>query len=239
MKRFISITALILIIILFAACSDKGLNVERPDKISTADSVHMVPNIDENNVEQSPNVNGMRFNLTLYDFTSRYNAQKRLLGDADLIIMGNWRKNGDVTTDNNGVEIQYYYYDDYNITITATIEAVSEKLVNIGCGTTMSYFMSQSGDKNNSDIVLEKAAVLAVSACGFDSAEINTLQNIFYEISTEANNSIYYKGFVFSLSTEEDRSNSKNSIMLFRVFPISDSLKTEWNLTEYSRQKGK
>ena len=54
--------------------------------------------------------------------------------------MDNWKKNGQVTKDNKGVKIQYYYYDDENINFTATIEDDSEKLVNIGCGTTVKRF---------------------------------------------------------------------------------------------------
>ena len=233
MKKSISIfIILILIITAFSACSDKKLDIQKPSGISIEDNT--LPIAEESRAEESPNVNGMRFNLTLYDFTSRYNTEKRLVGDTDLIIMGNWRENGGVTTDNNGVKMQYYYYDDYKVNITATIEADSEKLVNVGCGTTMSYFMSQDGEQNNSEKVLQKAALMALAACGYENDKIDVLQDIFYKISTEADDSLYYDGFVFSLSTKEDKSNSKNSIMLFRVFPISDDLKSEWKLTEYA-----
>lgn len=233
MKKSISIfLALILIVTAFSACSDKKLDIDKPSKISI-DEENTFPDIEESRVEESPNVNGMRFNLTLYDFTSRYNSEKRLAGDTDLIIMGNWRENGDVTTDNNGVKIRYYYYDDYKVNITVTIEEETEKLVNVGCGTTMSYFMSQDDDENNSEKVIQKAALMALAACGYENNRIDTLQDIFYKLSTEADDSIYYDGFVFSLSTKEDKGNSKNSIMLFRVFPISDDLKSEWKLAEY------
>lgn len=218
-----------------AACSQGfKLNIAQPKSITTGDEVEEPEaEFETTAIEPSDNVNGKRFSITLYEFTERYNAAKRLLGDTDLIMSGNWRENGETQTDNNGVEIQYFYYDDYNVNITATVEVESGKLVNIGCGTTMSNFMAQESGENNSDAVLRKAALMAEAACCLGESELDNLQNIFYQITTGSEDSMWYEGFVFSLSTQEDKSNSKNSIMLFRVFPVSSELKKEWKLTEY------
>ena len=58
------------------------------------------------------------------------------------------------------------------------------------------------------------------------------LQDIFYRTTTESD-TLWYDGYVFNLSTKEDRNDSKNNVMLFRVFPVTDELKEEWKLTEY------
>ena len=167
----------------------------------------------------------------------RYNAAKRLVQDTDLIIEGNWREMGDPETDNKGVKFQYYYYDDYNVNITATVETESGKLMNVGVGTTMSHFMSEESGENNSDEILRKAALMADAACCFGSDKIDTLQDIFYQIATGPEDSLWYEGFVFTLSTKENKSDSKNGIMLFRVFPITDELRKEWKLKDYKPSK--
>ena len=130
-------------------------------------------------------------------------------------------------------EIQYYYYDDKDINYTATVEVESQKLLNIGCGTTTSKFMAQEDNAENGNQTIKKAAIMAEAACQFPSGSEEFLQNIFYRITTESSDSIWYQGFVFSLSTKEDKNDSKNNVLLFRVFPIKDELKEEWNLSEY------
>ena len=147
--------------------------------------------------------------------------------------MDNWKKNGQVTKDNKGVKIQYYYYDDENINFTATIEDDSEKLVNIGCGTTVKRFTDKENGKNNSDGILLKAALAAQVVCGYDSSYLNTLQDIFYKTTTGSDTSLYYDGFVFALSTKMDNSDPQKGLMLFRVFPVTEEHREEWKLKDY------
>ena len=95
-------------------------------------------------------------------------------------------------------------------------------------------FMGMDGDRKNSDIILGKAALMAEIACGFEEGSETVLQDIFFKTTTESDDSLWYKGYVFNMSTKEDDNDSKNNIMLFRVFPVTDSLKNEWKLKEYS-----
>ena len=237
MRKISLIITAVMLIGLLSACSkgESKIEIEKPHSVATVDEPSYLLN-ETGSVEASANVNGRRFNMTLYEFTSKYNAEKKLRGDNDLIVMGNWRENGSPAKDNHGVLIQYYYYDDYGVNITASVEVESEKIMNIGVGTTMSNFMAQDEKGNNSDEVLLKTALMAQVACGYDSSKLDTLQNIFYRTTTEANNTLYYDGFVFALSTQEDVTNSKNNVMLFRVFPISEELKKEWKLQEYKEK---
>ena len=84
------------------------------------------------------------------------------------------------------------------------------------------------------NIILGKAALMAEIACGFEEGSETVLQDIFFKTTTESDDSLWYKGYVFNMSTKEDDNDSKNNIMLFRVFPVTDSLKNEWKLKEYS-----
>ncbi len=234
-EKIITVLLLTAVMLLsLAACSQGGtkLNIDKPDSISSVEKMEDEPVTTA--IEPSENVNGKRFSLTLYEFSDRYNEAKRMLGDSDLIIADKWRKTGEPLTDNHGVKIQYYYYDDDNVNFTATIETESEKLMNIGLGTTMSNFMAQESGENNSDDILRKAAIMAEAACCFGSDKIDTLQDIFYQIAAGSEDSMWYDGFVFSLSTQDKKTDSKNGVMLFRVFPITTELKKEWKLTEYN-----
>lgn len=218
-----------------AACgnntNDDLKKISRPEFSATEDQASFTESKEP--VEDSLNVNGKRFNRNLYAFTADYNAEKKKRGDKDILELNSWRKNEKVEQDANGVDIQYWYYDDENVSFTASVENESGKLVNIGCGTTMSIFMGMTGDKNNSDIILGKAALMAQVVCGFSSESVPVLQDIFYRTTTGSSDSLWYKGFVFNMSTKEDKNDSKKNIMLFRVFPVTDDLKKEWKLTEY------
>ena len=223
------ITALLLsavIIFGLTACSGGAkLKIEQPKSISAVDDdAEPVTTA----IEPSENVNGKRFAFTLAEFTERYNSTKKLIGDKDLITMKKWSKMGVPETDNHGVEIQYYYYDDENVNITATVETESNKLMNIGIGTTMSHFMAQTETGEEAIYKFDNNVVIG-------EITIDTLQNVFYQLATGSEDSLWYEGFVFTLSTKDNKEDSKNGIMLFRVFPISTDLKKEWKLTEYKK----
>ena len=237
MKKFGKTIAILLVfctVLTASACKNQSESIKdtkQPAGISTRDEAE-IPEM-TNAVETSANVNGLRFTLDIFEFTQNYNSAKKTLQQNDLIFYGNWRKQGESETDDNGVEIQYYYYDDINVSFTATVEVKSGKIMNIGCGTTMSTFMGQTDGGHNSDLIPAKAALMAQTVCQFPEESREVLQDIFFRITTESNDTLWYKGFVFHLSTKEDPSDSKNNIMLFRVFPISQALREEWKLEEY------
>lgn len=182
-KHLIRITGLvvaaaIIVTLVFISSCNKGKGEkEATDVKSTYDEV--IVSTDSKAIESSSNVNGMRFGSTLEDFTTLYNECKRNMGENDLIMLGNWQKHGKETADDNGVKIQYYYYDDDNTNFTATVEVDTNKILNIGFGTTMRYFMGQTDGKNNDDSVLEKAALMAQCICKYENGSTDVLKNIF------------------------------------------------------------
>ena len=179
--------------VLCSSCKqpEQKIEINAPTISSTFDEV---PEFNKDAVEDSPNVNGKRFNLTLYDFTVRYNQLKQGMGETDLMTVSNWKTNGMPDKDGNGVGIQYYYYDDNEINITATVETESQKLVNVGVGTTVSKFMEQDGDDHNSERVLKKAALVAQAACQSKNNCVDVLLIFFYPTTTESNGAIWLDG---------------------------------------------
>lgn len=211
--------------------SNNSIDVEQPEKIATGDQIFSAKN--ESAVEESDNVNGMRFTLTLSQFTEKYNEIARRTDGITTLDNTKWKANGDAKTDTNGVEIRYYYYDESDTNFTATVETQTGKIMNIGCGTTMSHFVAQDENSSNSDAILKKSAIMSAAVCQFPTDSLDVLQDIFYRTTFETSNSFWYQGFIFTLSTQENKSDSEKSVMLLRVFPVKDELKDEWKVTDY------
>ena len=232
MKK-ISLILIICTLFFLCGCNDnnKSIDVEQPEKIATGDQIFSAKN--ENAVEESDNVNGMRFTLTLSEFTEKYNEIARRTDGIIAINKEKWKVNGEAKTDTNGVEIRYYYYDETDTNFTATVEVQTGKIMNIGCGTTMSNFVAQDENSNNSDKILKKSAIMAAAVCQFPTDSLDVLQDIFYRTTFESSSSFWYQGFIFTLSTQENKSDSEKSVMLLRVFPVKDELKDEWKVTDY------
>ncbi len=230
-KIILCLIAAAMLITCSCSQNNSGIGIDRPEKISTGDQIYSAKN--ENAVEESDNVNGMRFTLSLSEFTDKYNEIARQTDGVWAIDKSKWKVNGDETTDSNGVKIRYYYYDESNCSLTATVEADTGKLLNAGLGTTMANFVEQTDTTDNSDLILKKCAVIATAACQFPTESLDVMQDIFYRTTFETNNSFWYQGFIFTLSTQEDSSDSQKSVMLLRVFPVKDELKDEWNITDY------
>ncbi|MBQ1309499.1 MAG: hypothetical protein IIY54_07310 [Ruminococcus sp.] len=184
-------------------------------------------------VEESDNVNGMRFDMTLLQFSQEFNKGKSADETASMMDIRKWQMNGKPETDENGVQVQYWYYEAGDISFTATVEVQSDKLMNVGCGTTMSHFMGMTNNQNNSDEVLDQAAQMAAAVCGLPADKTKTVRDIFYRTTTGSDDTYWYQGFVFSLSKKTDDEDNKNNMMLFRVFPVTEKLRDEWKLKEY------
>lgn len=237
MKKFIAtVVVTMCVAIAFSGCSDTGANLNdigKPGNIATSDEVH--PTMSGNSVEECDNVNGMHYTATLNEFTSKYNLIMMNAGGTEYLYTANWKTKDGAKTDSNGVEYQCFYYDGDNFNFTASVETGSEKIINLGCGTTMNNFVDSADGVNNSDIILRACAVMAAAVCGFDENSLDVLQDIFYRTTFENVSSLWYEGNIFSLSTDEDSSNSDNNIMLFRIFPVTDELKDEWQIPEYEK----
>lgn len=232
MKKLL-VSLLIISTVLLCGCNDNknSIEVEQPEKIATGDQIFSAKN--ENAVEESDNVNGMRFTLTLPEFTEKYNEIARRTDGILAINKEKWKVKGEIDTDSNGVEIRYYYYNESDTNFTVTVEAQTGKIMNIGCGTTMSNFVAQDEYASNSDAILKKSAIMAAAICQFPTDSLDVLQDIFYRTTLDSNSSFWYQGFIFSLSTQENKSDSEKSVMLLRVFPVKDELKDEWKVPDY------
>lgn len=235
-KFFCSVISLTLVImaVMLTACSNEGVSqIAKPMGIATSDEVH--PTHSPDAVTESGNVNGMCYTATLQEFSSRYNNIMMETGGTNYLYTHNWKMQGEPEVDSKGVEYQLYYYNEELFTITAAVETESGCVMNVGCGTSMSNFVTQNKNTANSDIILHACAIMAAAVCGFNNGSLDVLQDIFYQTTFENTDSLWYEGNVFVLTTNKNKSDSSTDTMLFRVFPISDKLKNEWNIVEYEQ----
>ena len=83
--------------------------------------------------------------------------------------MENWKRLGETKKDVNGVEYFCYYYDIDNAELTVAVESRSHKIMNVGCGTTMSKYVSIDGEHQYSERILNMSAVMAAAVGGYTS----------------------------------------------------------------------
>lgn len=230
MKRIFLTSISIILTIFFAGCTSaepKKSNIEQTTFSATNDVAV------SSAVEPAKNVNLMRYTMNLDEFTDKYNAIMKESGGTEFINASRWKKTGETETDTNGVEFNYYYYNASNLNFTATVEKETNKIMNIGCGTAMSVFISHDAGKEDENMVLRKSAIMAAAISDYSIDELDLLENIFSVITFDEIDSLWYKGSIFNLSTDKDKENSENNIMLFRVFPTTDKQRIEWNIKDY------
>ncbi|WP_405354464.1 hypothetical protein [Ruminococcus sp.] len=229
MKKIVSLLLAFILAFSFTACGEKKTIV----KGSTASLDEILAYTKYNAQENSSNVNGRRYNINIDTFTEHYNELMFRFGGDDYINIEDWKRLGETKTDANGVQYYCYYYDIDKAELTVSVEVVSKKIMNVGCGTTMSKYVSIDGEHQYSDRVLTMAAVMAVTVGGYTSDDIELFKKIFNQTTLENQNSLAYENNIFNLSTGKKDEN-KDSTMLFRYFPVTDEHLTEWNIPTYS-----
>ena len=156
MKKLICLILTVSMLFLFASCngSENEGNSQAEKKTYTASADEAgYPNPIEQNWEESNNATGARFDMTLEEFTEKFNKMYNSLGGgSQQLELSNWQKQSSDQHDENGVAYDYYYYADDKAVLTATVEQESGKIMNLGCGTTVSVFINEENTQYQSVI---------------------------------------------------------------------------------------
>ncbi len=230
MKRIIAVLLAIMLTFSFAACKNNEKTVV---KGSTASLDELFKYTKENAQENSNNVNGKRYNINIEKFTDRYNEIMFRCGGDEYLNMENWQRLGKTKKDANGVEYDCYYYDIDNAELTVAVETDSHKIMNVGCGTTMSKYVSMDGENKYSEKILKMSAVMSAAVGGYASSDVELFTKIFNETTFENKSSLAYEKNIFNLTIDKKEENNDKT-MLFRYFPITDEHLTEWNIPSYT-----
>lgn len=232
MKKIVSVLFALVLAFSFAACKEQKTIV----KGGTASLDEILAYTKEKAQEDSTNVNGKRYNINIEKFTERYNEIMFRSGGDEYLSMENWKRLGETKKDANGVEYFCYYYDIDNAELTVAVESRSHKIMNVGCGTTMSKYVSIDGEHQYSERILNMSAVMAAAVGGYTSDDVELFEKIFNETTFENKSSLAYENNIFNLTTGKKGKKDENndSTMLFRYFPVTDEHLTEWNIPTYS-----
>lgn len=229
---------LLLILSVLLLCTSCGGGSEQTDTpssstqaVSTEDEAYPSPKTV--NWEPSTNSTGARFKMTLKEYSDAFNAMYNSLGGgSETIDYAKWQKikTGEKDEESGMIYDSYYYADD-NAVLTAAVEQESGKIMNLGCGTTVSVFV----DKTASDyqtIVLTMTGIMASVAGGYTVDSVTFFSDLFIDTISNTNSSFWYHNGIYLLNIEEGETDAE-STMLFRVIPAVDELEKEWDLIDY------
>lgn len=231
MKKFIPILLAIVLLFSLSACESEKKVIVKGNPASLDEAFSYTK---ENAQEDSTNVNGKRYTINIENFTNRYNEIMFRSGGQDFIDVADWKRLGDVMKDANGVQYYCYYCYIDKIELTVAVETKSHKIMNIGCGTTMSNYVSIiDGEEKYSDKVLMVAAAMAAAVGGYTSDDVELFEEIFNKTTFENKSSLVYENNIFNLTTSKKEENNDRT-MLFRYFPVTNEHISEWNIPNYS-----
>lgn len=234
-KKPICLLLILSVLLLCTSCggteNTKNSSSESPQKVSTEDEAYPSPKI--TNWEPSPNSTGARYNMNLKEYTDAFNEMYNSLGGgSEAIDYAQWKKMKSGEKDEeSGMIYDYYYYADDKAVLTATVEQESGKIMNLGCGTTVSVFV----DKTTADyqtIILTMTGIMASVAGGYTVDNVTFFADLFIDTISNTNNSFWYNNGIYLLNIEEGETDA-DSTMLFRVVPAVDALEEEWDLIDY------
>ncbi len=235
MKKLISIFLTVSVLFLFSSCgqAENSGNSKSEKKIYTASADEAgYPNPIAQNWEESNNATGARFDMTLKEYTEDFNKMYNSLGGGNQQIdFSKWQLQSKGQRDENGIVYDYYYYADDMVVLTATVEQESEKIMNLGCGTTVSVFINEENSQYQS-VILAMTGIMACVAGNYPVDNVTFFSNLYVNTISDNNNSFWYNNCIYLLSVEEGKTDDE-STMLFRIVAATDDIEDEWHLINY------
>ncbi len=239
MKRIIAILLTLVLVLSLCACNKettkKGIMTDSSFDEAITTVRYPVPVT--LTYEESENNLGARYTFTLSEFNSMLNAACEELSTDDFceyFDFNNWQLMSDNLTDDNGIKYSSYYYSTDTLTITAAVENESQKIMNLGCGTSYEEFAKADADYQYT--VMLTSAIIAMVAGGYTVNDIEFLYCIFFD-SAKFNEKFFYHNGVYMMNISKAEG-EKGSALLFMTSPCKDEIEKEWELTDYSDYDG-
>lgn len=235
MKKLICVILIISVLFLFASCNqsegENGSQAGKKEYTASADEAGY-PNPLLQNWEESNNATGARFNMTLKEYTEKFNEMYNSLGGgSQQIDFSGWQLQSEGQIDESGVAYDYYYYSDDMVVLTATVEQKTGKIINLGCGTTVSVFIDEKNTQYQS-VILAMTGIMACVAGNYPVDNVTFFSNLYINTIAENNNSFWYNNCIYLLNVEEGETDDE-STMLFRIVAASENIEKDWNLVNY------
>lgn len=225
MKKLFCLCFGILLAACFCSCNRQG------KAVGATEDEAFFPVPAEYNYVESEGATQLRYDMTLWDYTTAFNLMYSDLGGGNTegISFSDWTLLKKNEKDDSGVRYNYYYYSSGKIVLTATVEAQSQQVVNLGCGTTVEVFNTDAADRQET---MTLCGIMAAVAGGYESDAVTFFDNLFADTVNSGEKCFWYRDSIYMLSTEKG-GDSKESTMLFRTMPASEKIRDKWNLQDY------
>ena len=228
-KSICILLTLVLILSGFCSCAQTSAENASYENGATEDEANYpLPN--RENFVESETETGMSYSFTLDRFTTEFNTiYLSLGGNIKDFPYKKWKQTIEGVEAANGRYYDYFYLDSgKNIVLTAVIETESRRVINLGCGVKVSYFMK---NENNRQRVMTVCGIMAAAAGGYSVDDVPFFGNLYVDTIDGTEHEFWYQNSVYAY--EEAVSNNSESTMLMRTMPASQSILTEWDLRDY------
>ena len=223
MKKLLWTYLLVFVAVFTCSCSSA--------EVAETEENSIFPTTENYNFVESENLTELRFDMTLWEYTTRFNNMNSdKEGSMQLgISMSDWVLLEEGNVDESGVEYDSYYFNSGKVVLTATVETKSQQIMNLGCGTTVEQF--KSSPETQSDIMTVCGIMCAVAG-GYNIESVEFFSNLFLDTFDSRENSFWYQDSMYILTTEEGDSDAERT-MLFRTMPVGEELREQWSLVDY------
>ena len=223
MKKLLWTVLLVFVAVVICSCSSA--------EVAETEENSIFPTTENYNFVESENLTELRFDMTLWEYTTRFNNMNSdKEGSMQLgISMSDWVLLEEGNVDESGVEYDSYYFNSGKVVLTATVETKSQQIMNLGCGTTVEQF--KSSPETQSDIMTVCGIMCAVAG-GYNIESVDFFSNLFLDTFDSRENSFWYQDSMYILTTEEGDSDAERT-MLFRTMPVGEELREQWSLVDY------
>ena len=223
MKKLLWTYLLVFVAVFTCSCSST--------EVAETEENSIFPTTENYNFVESKNLTELRFDMTLWEYTTRFNNMNSdKEGSMQLgISMSDWELLEEGNVDESGVEYDSYYFNSGKVVLTATVETKSQQIMNLGCGTTVEQF--KSSPETQSDIMTVCGIMCAVAG-GYNIESVDFFSNLFLDTFDSRENSFWYQDSMYILTTEEGDSDAERT-MLFRTMPVGEELREQWSLVDY------
>lgn len=230
--RSVKIISVLLAVLIFAGAFSSCGTLKKDAKITangaTEDEANY-PTPEQNNYDEAETDTGMCYSFTLDRFTTGFNTMYvNLGGEADDFPYKKWTQTYEGVEAANGRYYDYYYLDSgEDIILTSVIETTTRRVINLGCGVKLDYFMK---NEDNRQRVMTVCGIMAAVAGGYTVDEVPFFTNLYIDTIDSDAHEFWYNGSIYLY---EERVNGKDSTILLRTMPAKPEIEAEWNLKDY------
>lgn len=224
MKKLICLILIAVMALSAAACAPS----EKPTESGATDDEANYPKAQNAGFAESKSETGLCFNLTLDQYTTAFNSIYLAIGGKENEFpYKKWKLLRSKKQD-NGLTYSYYSLDSGEMVLTATVDADSLQIINLGCGVTAKRFNKSEDFRQK---VMTVCGTMAAAAGGYTEDDVVFFENLFIDTIDAEDNSFFYESCLFVYSGQKEQNGE--TTMLFRVIPADSEVVKEWNVADY------